>query len=73
MPNLNIYITLDSYYRAVLVAIVIIKQTSRTGIMEYFLDILREGYIVFYNVLQGNYTIIKAMDSRIYINVEVYI
>ena len=34
-----------------LVAIVIIEQTSGTGIIEYFLDVLREGYIVFYDVL----------------------
>ena len=51
LPNLNIYIALDSYYRAVLVAIVVIEQTSGTGVTEYFLDVLRKGYIVFYNVL----------------------
>ena len=51
MLNLNIYIALDSYYRAVLVAIVVVKQTSRTGVVEYFLDILRKGYIILYDVL----------------------
>ena len=50
MLNFDIYITLDSYYRAILVAIVIVKQTSRTGIIEYLLDILREGYIVFCDI-----------------------
>ena len=51
LPNLDIYIALDSYYRAILVAIIIIEQTSETGIIEYFLDILQKGYIVFYNIL----------------------
>ena len=51
MLNLNIYIALDSYYRVVLVAIVIVKQTSRIGIIEHFLDILREGYIILCDVL----------------------
>ena len=55
------------------VAIVIIKQTSRTGIIEHFLDILQESYIVLYDVFQGNYTIIEATGSRAYIGVEVYI
>ena len=50
MPNLDIYIALDSYYRAVLVAIVVVEQTSGTGVTEYFLDILQEGYIVFCDV-----------------------
>ena len=48
--NLDIYIALDSYYGAILVAIVVIEQASGTGIMEYFLDILRESYIVLCDV-----------------------
>ena len=56
-----------------LVAIVVVEQTSGTGVTEYFLDILREGYIVLYNVLQGNYTVIKATGSYTYISVEMYI
>ena len=40
MPNLDIYIALDSYYRAMLVAIVIVEQTSGIGVIEYFLDVL---------------------------------
>ena len=51
LPNLDIYIALDSYHRAVPVAIVVIEQTSRTGVIEHFLDILRESYIVFYDIL----------------------
>ena len=70
--NLNIYITLDSYYRAVLIAIVIIKQTSGMGIMEHFLDILQEGYIVFYDILQGNYTVIEATGSCTYISIKTH-
>ena len=38
--------------------------------MEYFLDILREGYIILCNVLQGNYTVIKATGSYAYIGIE---
>ena len=38
--------------------------------MEYFLDILRKGYIVFYNILQGDYTIIEMIDSYTYIAIE---
>ena len=34
-----------------LVTIIVIEQTSRIGITEYFLDILREGYIILYNIL----------------------
>ena len=49
--NLDIYIALDSYYRAVLVAVVVVEQTSGMGVMEYFLDVLREGYVVFCDVL----------------------
>ena len=71
MPNFDIYITLDSYYRAVLVAIVIVKQTSGTGVTEYFLDILRESYIILYDVFQGNYTIIEAIGSYTCIDVEI--
>ena len=52
------------------VTIVVIKQTSETGITEHFLDILQEGYIVFYNILQGDYTVIKATGSYTHINVE---
>ena len=73
MSNFDIYIALDSYYRAVLVAIIIVKQTSGTGVTEHFLDILREGYIVFYDVLQGNYTVIKATGSYTCIDVETHI
>ena len=51
LSNLDIYIALDSYYRAVLVAIVVVEQTSGTGIVEYFLDILREGYIILCDIL----------------------
>ena len=38
--------------------------------MEYFLDILREGYIVLCDVLQSNYTVVKATGSYTYIGVE---
>ena len=71
--NFNIYIALDSYYRAILVAIVVVEQTSRTGVMEHFLDILREGYIVFCDVFQGNYTVVEAIGSYTRVGVEVYI
>ena len=54
------------------VAIVIVKQTSRTGVTEHFLDILRESYIVFCNILQGNYTVIKVTGSRARISIETY-
>ena len=70
MPNFNIYIALDSYYRAILVAIVIVKQTSKTDVMEHFLDVLREGYIVLYDVLQGDYSVIEAIGSYTCISVE---
>ena len=50
LPNLDIYIALDSYYRAILVAIIVVKQTSGTGVTEHFLDVLREGYIVLYDI-----------------------
>ena len=40
--------------------------------MEYFLDVLREGYIVFRDIFQGNYTVIEATGSRTRINVEAY-
>ena len=53
-----------------LVAIIIVEQTSRIGVMEHFLDVLQESYIVFYNVLQGDYTIVEATGSRTRINVE---
>ena len=53
-----------------LVTIIVIKQTSGMGITEHFLDILRKGYIVFYNILQGNYTIIETTGSRARISVE---
>ena len=52
------------------VAIIVVEQTSRTGITEHFLDVLQESYIVFYNILQGNYTIIEATGSHTRINVE---
>ena len=68
--NLDIYITLNSHYRAVPVAIVVIEQTSGTGITEYFLDILQEGYIVFYDIFQGNYTIIEVIGSHTHIGVK---
>ena len=51
LPNFDIYIALDSYYRAILVAVIIVEQTSRTGVIEHFLDVLQEGYIVFYDIL----------------------
>ena len=70
LPNLNIYITLDSYYRAMLVTIVVVKQTSKTGVIEYFLDVLREGYIILCDILQGNYSVIEAIGSRTYIGIE---
>ena len=70
LANFDIYITLDSYYRAILVAIIVIEQTSGTGITEYFLDILRESYIVFCDVFQGNYTIIETTGSYTYISIE---
>ena len=70
LPNFDIYIALDSHYRTILVTIIIVEQTSRTGVIEHFLDILREGYIVFYNILQGNYTVIKATGSRTCIAIE---
>ena len=70
LPNLDIYIALDSYYRAILVAIVVVEQTSGTGVMEYFLEILREGYIVPCDVFQGNYTVIETIGSRAYIGIE---
>ena len=53
-----------------LVTIVVVEQTSGTGITEYFLDILQESYIVIYDVLQGNYTIIKATGSYTRISVK---
>ena len=56
-----------------LVAIVVVEQTSGTGITEYFLDILREGYIILYDVLQGDYTVIEATGSCARIGIEVYI
>ena len=70
MPNFNIHIALDSHYRAVLVAIIVIKQTSGTGIIEHFLDILQESYIVFYNVFQGNYAVIETTGSCTRISIE---
>ena len=73
LPNFNIYIALDSHYRAILVIIVIVEQTSGTGIMEYFLDILRKGYIVLCNILQGNYTIVEAIGSYTRVGIEAYI
>ena len=73
MPNFNIHITPDSHYRAILVTIVIVKQTSRTGVTEHFLDILQESYIILYDILEGNYTIIKATGSHTYIDIETYI
>ena len=51
MLNFDIYIALDSYYRAMPIAIVVVKQTSRTGVTEHFLDVLRESYIILYDVL----------------------
>ena len=50
LSNFDIYIALDSYYRTILVAIIVVEQTSGMGVMEHFLDVLREGYIVFYDV-----------------------
>ena len=38
--------------------------------MEYFLDILREGYIVFCDILQGDYTVIEVTGSYTRISVE---
>ena len=55
-----------------LVAIVIVKQTSGTGVTEYFLDILQESYIILYDILQGNYTVIEATGSYTRISVETY-
>ena len=70
--NFNIYIALDSHYRAILVTIVVIEQTSGIGVTEYFLDILQEGYIILYNILQGDYTVIEVTGSRTYIGIEAY-
>ena len=56
-----------------LVTIIVIEQTSGTGITEHFLDVLREGYIILYDVLQGNYTVVEATGSRAYIGIETYI
>ena len=39
--------------------------------MEYFLDILRESYVVLCDVFQGDYTIIETIGSYAYISVEV--
>ena len=41
--------------------------------MEYFLDVLQEGYIVLYDILQGNYSVIKAIGSYTRISIEMYI
>ena len=73
MPNLDIYIALDSHYRAMPVAIIVIKQTSGTGVTEYFLDILRKSYIVLCNVFQGDYTVIEMTGSYTCIGIEAYI
>ena len=73
LPNFDIYIALDSHYRAIPVAIVIIEQTSGTGVIEHFLDILQEGYIVLYDVLQGNYTVVKVTGSYTCIGIKAYI
>ena len=56
-----------------LVAIVVVEQTSGTGIVEYFLDVLREGYIVLCDVLQGDCSVIEATGSRARIGIKVYI
>ena len=70
LPNFDIHIALDSHYKAVPVAIVVVKQTSGTGVMEHFLDVLRECHVIFCDVLQSDCTVIEATGSRTRVGIE---